>query len=294
KTKNDNLENMKRKIPWDEISQTFKDAIHITRQFAFRFLWIDSLCIVQDDAEDWASQAPMMGTIYRQGIFNIAAVESDTPGYRFLPSDVLDIGPIHACPPEDLGAPDRAQAFRGPLDTRAWVLQEYMLSRRTLNYGKNMIFWDCLTKAVSESVPEGADTGDRSISDDYNFIQDFKNGLSGKLTELDNPQTKDGQIFTRAWFLTIEAYTRRNITYETDRLTALAGLATEYQKTTNDLYLAGLWKRNLLDGLLWSVWARGCPTAGNSAAQKGDHGPPGQRYTPSWSWASVSGYTRYF
>ena len=72
----------------------------------------------------------------------------------------------------------------------------------------------------------------------------------------------------------VEAYTRRIITMETDRLTAIAGLATEYQKAMGDVYLAGLW--NILDGLLWSVWARGCPTVGNAAAPKGDHGPYGE------------------
>jgi hypothetical protein len=297
KTTRSNLNYMRREIPWDSLSQTFQDAIHITRKLGFRYLWIDSLCIVQDDLADLEAEAPKMGTIYRQGILNIAAIESDTPGcFRdregalnrpckldihvpegFLP--ILDGGPIHALPPQKLGAKDSAQGYRGPLDTRAWVLQEYILSRRTLNYGKKMIFWDCLAMKASESVPDGAESDDPGIGGDYNFIQDFKNGLTGTLKQLDDPQSKDGQVFSRAWLLTVEAYTRRDMTMETDRLTALAGLATEYQKATNDAYLAGLWRRNLLDALLWSVWARGCPEVGNSAAQKGDHGPPGRRYT---------------
>ena len=146
---------MKHEIPVARLSQTFKDVINVTRKLGIRYLWIDSLCIVQDDKNDWESEAPKVGIIYRQGLVNIAAVESDTPGcYRehhgilnrpckldlhvpkqYLP--VLDGGPVHALPSQKLEAKDTAQGYRGPLDTRAWVLQEYMLACRTLAVPSN-------------------------------------------------------------------------------------------------------------------------------------------------------------
>ncbi|OAL26374.1 hypothetical protein AYO22_04292 [Fonsecaea multimorphosa] len=302
-------------IPQNELSKTFLDAMDITRRLGFRYLWIDSLCIIQDDESDWQTEAAKMGDVYRQGFLNLAAVDSDEPGFFRdrdgalkrpckldikVPDGVLPLNNgdiIHALPRQKLGPKKLSQAYRGPLDSRGWVLQEYMLARRTLNFGKKMIYWDCLTMLASEPTPDGAKTGEIGINDDGDFVQRFKAGISGELRGLKEPLSRDSQAFSRIWFLAVEAYTRRKLTFEKDRLTAIAGLAIEYQKVTGDVYLAGLWKRHLLDGLLWSVWARGCPTVGNTVAQKGDHGPYGERFTnfqaPSWSWASVSGYIRY-
>ncbi|OAP59335.1 hypothetical protein AYL99_06633 [Fonsecaea erecta] len=315
RTTKSRLHEFQREIPLNELSKTFLDAIDITRRLGFRYLWIDSLCIIQDDESDWQTEAAKMGDVYRQGALNLAAVDSDEPGcFRDrdgavtrpckldieIPDGILPLRDgdiIHALPSQKLGPKKPSQAYRGPLDSRGWVLQEYMLARRTLNFGKKMIYWDCLTMLASEPLPDGLETGDIGINDDGDFVQRFKAGISGDFQKLEDPLSTASQAFSRIWFLAVEAYTRRKLTFEKDRLVAIAGLAIEYQKVTGDVYLAGMWKRDLLDGLLWSVWARGCPTVGNTVAQKGDHGPYGERYTdfkaPSWSWASVSGYIRY-
>ncbi|KAF2193001.1 HET-domain-containing protein [Zopfia rhizophila CBS 207.26] len=316
KTTKRRLEDFQRQLPMNELTDTFKDAIKITQKFGFRYLWIDSLCIVQDDEVDWRSEAPKMGAIYRHGILNLAAIDSDTQGcFRDrdgavnrpckinikFPEKYIPVGhggPIHAVAPPNLGPKKPSQGYRGPLDTRAWVLQEYILSCRTLNFGKKMISWSCPSMMASETLPEGAKLGDIGINDAGSFVQEFQNGLSGMKTQSKDAESKERPVFERSWFLTVEAYTRRDITFQTDRLTALAGLATQYKEAAGDEYLAGIWKENILDGLLWSVWARGCPSVSNTAAQKGDHGPYGERYTefqaPSFSWASIKGFIRYF
>lgn len=71
-----NLDAHKKLIALDELSETFKDAIRITRDLGYRYLWIDSLCIVQDDRDDWAREAQNMPDIYGASTLTIAALSS--------------------------------------------------------------------------------------------------------------------------------------------------------------------------------------------------------------------------
>jgi hypothetical protein len=66
----------KRKIPWDELPKTFRDAIIISRNLGIEYMWIDSLCIVQDDPRDWELEAAKMGEIYSNAFLVIAASSS--------------------------------------------------------------------------------------------------------------------------------------------------------------------------------------------------------------------------
>jgi hypothetical protein len=64
-------------VPYELLPPTFRDAIRITRRLGFLYLWIDSLCIIQDSSEDWNHEARLMGKIYTNATCNIAA--SDAP-----------------------------------------------------------------------------------------------------------------------------------------------------------------------------------------------------------------------
>jgi hypothetical protein len=69
-----NKESYYNKIPMDELSKTFTDAIHMTQALGIRYLWIDSLCIIQDSKEDWESQSILMCDVYMNSHINLAAV----------------------------------------------------------------------------------------------------------------------------------------------------------------------------------------------------------------------------
>jgi len=71
-----NLEEHQRRIPLEKLPQTFQDAIELTRRLGIRYIWIDSLCIVQDDASDWADESKQMGTIYERSYLTIAATSA--------------------------------------------------------------------------------------------------------------------------------------------------------------------------------------------------------------------------
>ncbi|KLP22897.1 tol protein [Fusarium fujikuroi] len=91
KLKGENLSQYQNELPLDDMPPTFQDAIEVTRQLGFRYLWIDSLCIIQDDESDWSKESRMMGSIFEEASCTIAAVDSvDDNGVDhglFLPRD---------------------------------------------------------------------------------------------------------------------------------------------------------------------------------------------------------------
>lgn len=72
----ENLQEYTRSIPVAQLPCTFQDAIELTRQLGQRYIWIDSLCILQDSKEDWLKESALMGTVYSQSLLNIAATAS--------------------------------------------------------------------------------------------------------------------------------------------------------------------------------------------------------------------------
>ena len=71
-------------MSWEDIPKTFQDAITVTRYLGFHYIWIDSLCIVQDDNEDWARESAKMSSIYANAVLTIAASAAADDTYGFL------------------------------------------------------------------------------------------------------------------------------------------------------------------------------------------------------------------
>lgn len=131
------------------MSQTFRDAIHITIGLGLRYLWIDSLCILQDSQEDWVAESAKMSDVYRHAFLTISAFSSaDGRGACTISytQSLVDM-PCRVLP--DLYVHEDDQAFNlpyrteGMLHTRAWILQEEQLSPRTLHCGKDYLIWSC-------------------------------------------------------------------------------------------------------------------------------------------------------
>ncbi|KXJ93543.1 heterokaryon incompatibility protein-domain-containing protein [Microdochium bolleyi] len=261
------LESFMQGIDWDQLPRTFRDAITLARKLGIDHMWIDALCIIQDQADntDWLHESNLMGSIYGGSRLNIAAstatsvFESLDSRRRF--SDGSNGFCTRFTVVDESGDPsytvvrqvfsDRIHtecASQGHLATRGWTLQERLLAPRTLMIGSNGMFWDCRTKEASESVPDGLAP------------------LPGKMLRAD----------TEAWDWTeiIKQFSRTELTFASDRLPALSGIAKRQQRVTGDEYLAGMWRAELVRQLPWRV---------RPTRQK-----PAWR-APSWSWASVDG-----
>jgi hypothetical protein len=267
------------------LARTFQDTITICRKLGQRYIWIDSLCIIQDDHDDWKSESARMASVYKNALFTIAATRSsgDEDGflqarrlrqqsrYDVLHDDVREVSSglwLHPSPVSNEVAEDHS-----PLRRRAWVMQERYLSRRTIFFAETELFWSCHTIQVSERGKAGT-----NMLDETKWCLDFHAGE----TPVPN---RDPDAFARKddlrrvirwWGWMIKEYTTRNISKASDKLPALAGIATEIAEKTNQNYYAGLWSGDIIGGLLWGQ--RGMVTKSLDFYR-----------APSWSWASVDG-----
>ena len=140
-------------IPWLDIPKTLQDAMTVTHQLGLRYLWVDSLTIVQDDEVDWHAEATRMAAVYGNAHFTIAATnsrdcsagifaprKSSTRYYRVWPfPDPLVLtkpDPVKELVGGEIYVRNgtRASLDAHPLQKRGWSLQEHILSRRVIQY----------------------------------------------------------------------------------------------------------------------------------------------------------------
>jgi hypothetical protein len=179
KLERSNLEDMKKAIIMSSLPKTFQDAIRITRELGIQYLWIDSLCIIQDSTEDWFKESNLMGDIYSNSYCTISATAAkDGSVGLFLDRKPPVANPVlcisanwdrqvhrkyyaHTGTLNKKGQVDRDSGMwvrevdSAPLNQRAWVLQERFLSRRNLMFGRNCLFWECAGKRACEAFPDG-------------------------------------------------------------------------------------------------------------------------------------------
>lgn len=169
-TRSHNIERFKREIRLKELPRVFQDAIFITRILGYEYIWIDSLCIVQDVEEDLLKELTKMSDVYHNSTCNIAATgfkDGRTGLFMSRESDLLlplkvsvtwnkigdfPIGEVSDCLIEENWWGNGVD--EAPLNQRAWVLQERLLSPRILHFDSRQLFWECQL-AFNEIYPEG-------------------------------------------------------------------------------------------------------------------------------------------
>ncbi|TLD28613.1 hypothetical protein PspLS_04269 [Pyricularia sp. CBS 133598] len=286
------LEERCRGILDSSLPATFQDAIAVTRELGVRYLWIDALCILQDDKEDWEIESSRMASIYRGAALVIGAsmapssVESilhlGTPeeGTRCFPTPLAtvenndgSVSTVYVRNRENHDATGRTLlGFSGGLkpanygtnhlSSRAWTLQEQLLASRMMHFLPDEIIWECRSGWWCECM---------DLDPTANWDQQEQYRL-----DLENQISKGDYTF---WRKLITFYIDRQITYGADFLPALSGVVAHLQQHGAGECLAGVWRRNLLVELTWLV---------------GDC-DPGEYHlsravpyrAPTWSWASL-------
>ncbi|KAF7514564.1 hypothetical protein G7054_g15201 [Neopestalotiopsis clavispora] len=280
-------------IPWSDIcsNTNFVHAVEVARRIGVRYIWIDSLCIIQnsDNGNDWLAEAPKMQDIYHHSFCNIAASDSsDAYGGIFRSRDGHQLAaaryvgvPGKSC--VLLGATNwRVVAgslwqdglLEGSLYTRGWVFQERMLAPRILHYSKEQIYWDCATVSACETLPAGMPL---ELDAKARVDRQWRGWLRTPPRE---ETTMDVDSF---WASAVSTYSSSNLTKQKDKLLAIWGIAApvaEKQKREWGAWGAGLWAGNLEQQLAWTV-----VNPGNNARPID---PDLERF-PTWSWASVVG-----
>ncbi len=305
-----NLEDMQRGIPLDELPQNFKDAIRTVRKLQLRFLWIDALCIVQDDPADWAREAARMNDVYGSAYLTIAATStgSSTDGFLKRPQEIVSSIPCYKeASVEPAGrllvaymrmGGDQGSWFSSietaRWNTRGWTFQERLLSRRILHFTERKFFWECHATDTSE---ENEPPRDPRYRTSWLEIEDIDKPSS--LIEQDTEPWESSRFdmwysivsrytcsgpFVQGTRLTLSRFSVRELSCETDVLPALSGLAHAFgliykieTSTDGNEYLAGLWREDLARGLLWAPHD-------SSRTRRSTH-----FVAPTWSWASIKG-----
>jgi hypothetical protein len=274
KTERASLSLRKRGITWSSLPPTFQDAITFVRNLGLRYIWIDSLCIIQDDKADWEIESAKMAQIYMNSLLTLAVTKSAS----------AEEGCFVVTPAEDRtfaitgstkdGAPYTIYARRPvyhlgdafarhkdlfPLFYRAWCYQERLLAPRILQFNPRELMWECCEVSACEcslSCPTFPD----------------KQRHSKALTQGSDPKS-----FNDRWRHMVVDYAKLDLTYESDRLPALSGAAKQMQPHRSGKYLAGLWEDSLVEDLMWWVNDDECQHSRR----------PKQWRAPSWSWASL-------
>jgi hypothetical protein len=228
----------------------------------YRYLWIDSLCIIQDCDLDWAQESALMANIYKGGVCNIAATAAAEAGDGlYVRRDPFNISPFHIrihwsnhhqdylC----FRAGARYAGFvKAQLNRRGWVFQERLLSPRTIHFS-DQLFWECRELEAAESYPMGLPKKLGLVMDEEKEEVDWRCGfeLTNKASLFD--LKVDSSSKYSIWQNIVESFMSCELTYERDKLVALSGLASEIQSSMDDEYLAGLWKKDMIKELGWWV-----------------------------------------
>ena len=267
-----NLEMSKTGIPFSSLPKTFQDALSVVGWFGIKYLWIDALCIIQDSDDDWTHESGRMRDYYKYSFGTIAA----TGAFNSSEGLFFDRNPAFVLPFKAittwLGREENVEVTAGgsclealrnePLNRRGWFLQERFLSPRVLHFGRMQMYWECRTKLSCETWPN-------IVPRNVYFRSSF-----ALISRDAYPKN------TRAlWRKIVSTYSRMALTRLSDKCVAFAGIAEEFQAITRDDYVAGLWRRNLVEELLWTVDTSQYPKDSPARTQS--------YLAPSWSWLSL-------
>lgn len=294
------------------------------------YIWIDSLCIIQDSQSDWELESLHMCDYYENSFLTISTATSPNSTIPFLgPRDKrwwpAKLNLTNGSSSEDVYAqriPSEPEE-EGMLFTRAWTWQEAAMSSRTIYFTPSELIWECLEHVVPQRYIPDLEASERlgfskvlsilrfslnpdidrdinmSVGDSSDDILGSENPMgipppgfdsaipssASALSRPDSPSSisSDANIMNFVWDMwddLVTYYSRRHLTFVTDKLPALSGVASRVHKITKSRYLAGMWEDNLGIELCWARAYRGyqdLPTLST------------QYVAPSWSWASIHG-----
>lgn len=298
-----NLDEFQQQIPLPSLPPTIQDAIATTKDLGYEYLWVDSLCIIQDSKEDWITESSKMGDIYGLAAITLAAaggLSVQDPMFsrrdpRTVRPCVVNMMPNYRYPKLSYPwavYPHQAERLldrtinESPLSRRAWALQELLLSPRALIFGSKQMVWSCATTEASETFPLGLDPKFSTPLNEDASLSSLRQRLM-RISNVDEPPS-------RFWNDFISRYSRARLSVSSDTLVALQGLVERIitmaedrryadADTSKSEYIAGLWcGRYFQQSLLWR------PKAGST------HCRPQSYRAPSWSWASIEGEVDFF
>jgi hypothetical protein len=288
KTTTSSLSARKQSWPADKLPRTINDAVVVCQSLSVEHLWVDCLCIIQDDTDDLGRELLAMPMIYQQAWITISASTAANVSEGFLHERGYETQPggygtQHKRPTEVISLPYMADDgvstgeliinesteakfdyhSCNPINTRAWTYQERRLSARLLDFTSHKLVFYCRTGKQCQ--------GDGSIS-----WENCKN-TSNNRERLESMPCLYGHGLTD-WHGMVEIYASKKLTFPHDNLRAISSLAELYRTESKFTYLAGLWRETLVHDLCWKS------ASTSSTARLG-------YFAPSWAWTSLGSST---
>jgi hypothetical protein len=277
------LSTLKEKFDVHRLPQTIQDALTVCRGLELEYLWVDCLCIIQDDPDDLARELAAMPQIYQQAWVTISASTASSVedgflhdrGYKTL-RDQTPISLPYAWNDGKItgtiivgeaGAPSTAEQNNSlPIHHRAWTYQERRLSPRILDFTNRNLTFICRTG--------------KRCQGSGSMLWTSPEAGGWKSQQHNIPCLSNQDLPT--WYSVVAGYMTRKLTFPGDKLKAIAALADVYRMRTNNTYLAGLWKESLVRDLCWRVVVPDTLSTRSKWLYR-----PREYRAPSWSWAAV-------
>ncbi|KAI8712983.1 HET domain-containing protein [Fusarium sp. LHS14.1] len=286
-----NLDKFQSSILCSSLPATFRDAITITRNLGFQYLWIDSLCIVQD-SPNLEQELDNMGPVYRDSTLGLFAAASKNSNEGILnkepsisypkdaqlkvfsdPADSTTVMASVRC--FSPGESSKQVWLQSPLASRGWTFQEQALAPRCLIYGEKGIYWRC-PQNIRSSKLSHVDVLDKLLR----TTKTIEPILHSPTLPCDSRISVDLFDLMIDYYDLVSRYSERNLKSPSDKLPAMSTIAKALshklaQENASPTYLAGLWEMDLPRGLMWKALSK-------------SHAPHVSIYrAPSWSWATT-------
>lgn len=296
-----NIVALQQTIPKEGIPLTFDHAIFMTKVLGFRYIWIDSLCIIQDDSEDRTAEIGKMGEIFENAACMLAAVDtvqSDGSDSGLFERTIPGPAAVHlqckewgessggdeqeSCPIDDvlglkIANPQgwfiiRNSEWHG----RGWVMQERMLSRRTIYFTKYKMLWDCR---------QGNGDEDRRGKIDWLPHRNMPGSYhQPEPSYAERPEMESSSGALKQWNWLVGEYSKCQLTKESDKSLAIAGIRKRFEQRmgveTRHGILTDTTGSCMPASLLWIAEVKGLK-------------PYGEFTAPSWSWLGFHGSVEY-
>ena len=248
-------------IAFDSFPKTFQDTILMTRALGLRYLWIDALCIVQDDRREWKQEASKISYIFQRAYLTISATSAKNSNEKLdvsniypptlqvdLPSEATSANQTPDGPESiatnqrihiDLLPHPQLEVYlkESPQNRRGWTFQETVLSRRIVHLTTHQFFWQCHTFLESE--------------DGSYYTADHDRGFVNSRPLVNMLKLQKAQWPSEVWWRWMFEFWKRRFTYASDDLPALAGVTRLYQDSTGDMPVVGMWKSSLALDMAW-------------------------------------------
>ncbi|KAI0411895.1 hypothetical protein F5X98DRAFT_383183 [Xylaria grammica] len=278
-----NIAQLTQGIEFNDLPKTFQDAIQVTGGIGIEYLWIDSLCIIQGDREDWGRESSLMEGVFSSAYCTIAASSSKSSAEGFLnvrqprlcvQLETASMGKLYVCQNIDNFHRD---VGLGELNSRGWVMQERVLSRRSIFYTSTQVYWECGAGVHCETLAR------------------LKNAKAALVGDARFPNSaleyyRDGrQILIQDLY---EGYSRLAFTDYWDRPVAILGLQERLARALGTRGAYGVFAEYFARLLLWKRCNDG-PMKRLSQLPESKWLLGAHHDAPTWSWFSKVGAIKY-